>query len=125
MSSLMTTSEIASMRSDLEGLSLPDSAVIERPAFTDDGGGGGTTTWAAAGTVACRVSPMAGLGRDPGGETGDRLDESARWILTLPAETDVDTDDRLRVGSRTFNVLAVRAPRSFEVSRRVETNELT
>jgi head-tail adaptor len=119
---LLSTGEIAAMRRTLEG-SLPDLAVVQTPFFGDDGGGGGTTAWSIAGTVACRVAPIT---RQAGteGEIADRLAPDANWILTLPATTSIDTDDRIMVGARIFNVLGIHAPRSYEVSRRVEANEV-
>jgi hypothetical protein len=52
------------------------------------------------------------------------MDPNAKWIVTLPANTTVDLDNRILTGGGTFSVLAIRAPRSYEVTRRVEVDQL-
>lgn len=101
---------------------LPGTAVISTRSYVSDGGGGGTTSWVASGTVACRLDPMSGYGRE--GVVGERLAPDANYILTLPAETSVNTDSRIRVSSVDYEVLAIRAPLSWELSRRVEVNKV-
>lgn len=119
---MLTESELASMRSDLEA-SLPATAIIQTQQWLSDGGGGGTTTWVAAGTVACRVAPVASSGE---GERvqGGRLHPDSELVFTLPAGTEIVTDAQIVYGGGTFTVASLRAPRSFEVSRRVEVKEV-
>jgi head-tail adaptor len=116
---LLTAADIASMRGTVN-TSLPDTAIIQAGTISGDSGGGGTTTWNAAGTVACRLSPLTGTERD----VADHLAEDAKWLITVPAATAVTTDSRVLVGSATFEVLALRAPRSWEVSRQLEVQEV-
>ncbi len=42
----------------------------------------------------------------------------------LPAETSVTDDSQILYGSQTFAVTAIHAPRTWEVSRRVELKEV-
>jgi hypothetical protein len=49
----------------------------------------------------------------------ERIGNRSAWLVTLPATTAVDTDDRLVVGSRTFEVVGVLAAHSWETARRV------
>lgn len=100
------------------------TAILLAEEYVSDGGGGGTTSWTASGTVPCHLSPITLRGeREP--VTGDRVSPDADWILTLPAETAIEYDSRVLVGAATFEVIALRAPRTWELTRRVELNEVT
>jgi hypothetical protein len=118
---LLTEAELDRMRS-VAAEALPGTAVIQNETWASDGGGGGTQTFSASGTVACRIAPV---GRQTGeGEIGDRMSPDAQWIVTLPAETTIDLDNRILTGGGTFSVLAIRAPRGYEITRRVEVDQL-
>lgn len=109
----------------LRGLSnsfLPDSCSILRntPASSGDGP---TDSWSTVATVACRLSPLAsGTNTSVGGTGG--IDEIAQWTVWLPAGTDVTVQDRLSIGSRTFEISRVGA-RSYEVTRECLCHEVT
>ena len=96
--------------------SLAGTAIIQTQSYQSDGGGGGTVAWTNAGTANCRITTSM-----PGDERvqGGRIHPDTEYILTLPAETSV-TDD-----SQTFAVTAIHAPRTWEVSRRVELKEVS
>lgn len=115
---MLSTAEIARMRTIAEQ-ALPGTAVIQGGSLTSDGGGGWTEAFTGGGTVACRVSPISGNER----EIGDRISADSQYVLTLPAETTVETDDRIVVAGVTYNVTAVR-DRSWEVTRRVEAKRV-
>lgn len=115
---MLTSSEIARMRATAQR-AMPGSAIIQGGTLTSDGGGGWTEGFTAAGTVACRVAPIAGSER----EVGDRIVADSQYIITLPAATAVETDDRIVVSGVTYNVTAVR-DRSWEVTRRVEVRRV-
>lgn len=117
---LLSDSDIASMRATLSD-SLPGTAVLKTATFADDSGGGGSITWTAAGTVPCRITPMSMDER----LIANRIAEDANWLITLPADTAVNHRQRLAIDGRSFEVLAVRAPRSYEISRQVEANEVS
>jgi head-tail adaptor len=116
---MLTESELASMRETL-GDSLAGTAVIFNSAFVSDGGGGGTTTWTAAGTVDCRVAPTGGAEE----QQGDRLQPETEVIFTIPQGGTITPDSQIGYGGRTYTVTALRAPRTWEISRRVEAKEL-
>jgi head-tail adaptor len=107
------------MRSTVDA-SLPDTAVIRRSTYVSDGGGGGSVTWNAVGTISCRLAPKTGNER----LVADRIAADANWTATFPAQTDVTVEDRVGVGVASFEVVAVSAPRSFELSRRADLNEI-
>ena len=109
------------MRTIVEG-SLPGTAVISTRAFVSDGGGGGIDTWTVSGTVSCRLDPMTGSSFGRESVIADRLSADANWIVTLPAETEIDTNCRVSIEGEDYEVLAMRAPISWELSRRVEVN---
>jgi hypothetical protein len=92
----------------LAGVALADELVLETRSFVSDGGGGGTIAWAASGTVACRVDPLAGgEGEDV---TANRLSDRSTHLLTVPKGTTVLGADRVVVAGRgTFEVTAVRS----------------
>lgn len=99
------------------------TAVIQRRVYVSDGAGGGTTTWTPAGTIGCHLSPVTTRGeREP--VIGERITPDAEWILTLPAETEITTDDRMIVAANTFEVLRVGGPRTWELTRRVDLAEV-
>lgn len=117
--SLLSTQDIAAMRTAAE-LALPGTAIISGGTFLSDAGGGGSSTWTPSGTVACRLSPISGSER----EIADRIAEDATWIITLPAETSISTASRVTVAGVGFEVLALHAPRSWEITRRAELGEI-
>lgn len=113
---MLTTAEVTAMRLTLDS-SLPDLCDIERATVASDGRGGFTETWAAVESdVACRIAPDTTRAEVV---VGDRLTNTQRWMVTLPAGQDVVNTDRIVSGSRTFTVVDVRSARSFEVSCRV------
>ena len=117
--------DMAGMRATLDA-SLPDTAVVTRDTQVPDGAGGYTVTSVDASPVPCRVAPASGREVTIAG----RLDAVGTWTLTLPAETDVRSPDRVYVnavgvaGIREFEVVLPLGPRSFEIGRRVVCLEI-
>jgi head-tail adaptor len=116
---VLTDSELASMR-ETYGDSLPGTAIIQNPARTSNGGGGFTTSWAAGGTVDCRVAPAGGQEE----VAGHRVQPDTEVIFSLPQSTVISPQSRILYESRVYSVTSVRAPRTWEVSRRVEAKEV-
>lgn len=116
---MLTDGEITAMRSTLD-LSLAGTAVISTSTWTSDGGGGGSLTFTPSGTVDCRVAP-AGGGE---GEGGERLNPDTEVIFTVPQGTTIDLDARITYDSVVYSVTNLRAPRTWEISRRVEAKEI-
>ncbi|MBI4496310.1 MAG: head-tail adaptor protein [Chloroflexi bacterium] len=118
---MLSSSDLSALRTSLEE-SLPDTAVVQRVTRTADDMGGFTESWAAAGTAACRVAPLGS--RTPEERVfAERIAPDVPWVITLPQGTDVTAEDRVTVGARTFEVLGVLAPRSWEIGRRVVCQE--
>lgn len=118
--SLLSSGDLAAMRGVLAE-SLPETAVIQTRSYTSDGGGGGTLAYTAGGTVDARIAPLSGSEET----IGERLSPNAQWVVTLPANTTVSEDSRIVISGTTYEVEAVRGPRSYELSRRVEVSEVT
>lgn len=116
---MLTNADLASMRATAEQ-ALPGTAVIQGGTLTSDGGGGYTEAFTVSGTVDCRVAPIS----TTEGEEGGRIQADSTHIITLPAGTSVQTDDRIVVAGSTYNVTGVR-DRSWEVTRRVEARKVT
>ena len=119
---MFTAAELTSMRATAAE-ALPGTAIIQSQGWVSDGGGAGTTTWTPAGTSDCRIAPVGGQGgREE--EQGDRITAHAEFIVTLPSDITVTTDDRIVIGSATYNIEAIR-DRSWNLSTRVEVVEET
>lgn len=119
---MLTPTDAATMTSTLAA-SLPDVATIMRAKLTADAMGGARQTWVVlASNVPCRLSPsMSRVGDEA--ISGGAVVSSADWTITLPKGQDVTPSDRIRVGSRTFEVTVARA-RSWELARRVQCSEV-
>jgi|GEM_PF-2913089 len=120
---MLNADELAGMRSTMAE-SLAGAAIIQTQGWVSDGGGGGTTTWTNAGTFDCRVTPVASSG-DGEGVEGGRVHPDTEYIFTFPNDTAVTTDSQILYGSQVFTVTSLRAPRTWELSRRVEAKEIT
>lgn len=101
---------------------LDGTAVIQTEQFVSDGGGGGTATWVSAGTVACRIAPYT---QSSAGESleGGQVMNDAEVIVTMPAETAVESNARIICGGRTYTAVAIRR-RSQELTRRFAAKEI-
>lgn len=118
---MLSAQELSGLRSTLSA-SMPDQVVVSRSTATSDGMGGQSEVWAAAGTVAARISP-AGAGLDDlvGGEAVN----VAPWVVTVPHGTNITDRDRIEWQGQTFEVIGVNAPRSWSACVRVECREVT
>jgi head-tail adaptor len=117
---VLTAAELTAMRDTLED-SLVDTAILKTRQWVSDGGGGGTTTYVAAGTVECRVAPVS-----PNTEKveGERLQPDSEYVFTFAYDTAISDESLITYAGRNFTVTAQRAPRTWEVSRRVEAKEV-
>lgn len=118
---MLDTNDIDGMRREAEA-SLPDTATVARATTVSDGAGGRTETWATVATTRCRVAPGGNLPAER--IVADRVKSTVVWSVTLPATVDVRATDRVLVGTRTFEVIGVLAPRSFGVLARVVAVEV-
>lgn len=99
--------------------SLPDRCVISgyTAGSADSMGGWTGGTAITGGTVACRVSPTQ-LQPDELQFAG-QLGEVQVYLITLPAETTIQPADQITSSGVTYEVIAPRGPRTWEISRRV------
>lgn len=98
---ILSAAELACMRSAFNSL-LPDTCTVSRYTVVSDNAGGQTQTWATVATVACRLSTRNA--RPTEGDVADRMQNANEWMITVPSGTDVRTEDRIAIGSRTFEV---------------------
>ena len=119
---MITAAELASMRAAASD-ALPGTAVIQNYAETSDGGGGVTQAWTAAGTVDCRMAPIA-TAREGEQVSGSRISAEADSLFTLPHDAAITTNSRIIYSGGTFNVEAIR-DRDWHVTTRVETVKQT
>lgn len=115
---MLTGAELTDMREEAE-LALPDVCVVQARTLTSDGQGGRTEAYATSVTTTCRVSPAGQTTQGNEVTRGDGTKALADWIVTLPYSTSVAQTDRLLVNGVTYEVLGVKAPRGWEITRRV------
>jgi hypothetical protein len=101
--------------------SLPGTAIIRSRGWVSDGGGGGTTTYTASGTIDCRVAPA-----NPEAEAaqGDRLQPDTEYIFTFAYDAGLNLESLITYDGKNYAVTSLRAPRTWELSRRVEAKEV-
>ena len=116
---MLTAGELSQMRATIE-TTLPGTAIIQRATLTPDGQGNSEEAWASAGTVTCRWSPLS----DAEVDQGDRVAALKVRVVTIPAGTDVTQRDRLSIGGTVHQITGIRAPRDWELSRRIECVEV-
>lgn len=116
---MLSAAELASMRA-VEATAMSSTAIIYRYTPSADGLGGFTQAWAAVGTVVCDLWPAnRGMQETPGGA---QLLSRGEWYITVPYDTVVTAKDRIKIGSRSFEVTFVPNNRSWDTGLRVEAN---
>lgn len=84
---------------------LTETGNVLSGTVTDDAGGGGSAVVVVGGTIDCRIDALRGNE----GQAGARISDRSTHLITLPADTEIDTTDDFRVNGRgTFEVVAVR-----------------
>lgn len=109
---MLTTAELTAMQTT-QTQTLVDACTISRRTMASDSAGGQTATYATAATTVCRVAPLNGREAVLAGQ--QRI--VATWKVTLPASTDVRDADRIVVGSRSFEVIAIQGAETRETAR--------
>ena len=117
----LSTAELVQMRHTADTY-LAGTAVIHTATKTADGQGGYSWAYAASGTVDARLSPEQLRGGE--NAVGSRLAETSPWILTVPASTSIDEDDRVVYNAVTYEVSEVLTWVPWEISRRVRLTEV-
>jgi len=105
-----------------QAAAMPDACTISRFSQVTDGQGGWTDTYATASTTVCRVA-AGGLSPQEAA-MANKLTSKTVWVVSLPALTSVLLADRIIVGARTFEVLGLLAPHTWESARRAIAEEI-
>ena len=117
MSNLLTADEIANMRAEVGNVALPDVCNILTLTQTADGQGGFTDTWGTTTIgVACRLNKITVREL----VSGAALQPFSRWILTLPYDTAITEQNRVEVGTISYNVIGLDNRKSWNLCIRVE-----
>lgn len=119
---MLTDAELAAMRATGDS-ALPDMCAIYRDTLAaDDIGGFEVDETTLVARVACRLAPPQ---RKSELVLAERLDALALWIVTLPAGTDIAPTDRITCNGRSFEVVDIGQPHSWEINHRIAVVELS
>lgn len=101
--------------------SLPDTCELVIDTLASDGAGGHTATPGTPVPVACRVSPLRLTRSSANAEVVEisRVVEQSLWLVTMPHGTAVTPAHRVTHEGRTFEVVEVLSPRSWDLAARV------
>lgn len=113
---MLSDADLSAMRAQAES-AMPETVEIRRKTEVGDGAGGFTEQWSVIATVSGRIAPTGSQPQER--VVAEKLSVVSPWTVTLPAGVDVTVSDRLVIGGRTLEAVAVLAPRSWEISRRV------
>jgi hypothetical protein len=120
LTNLLSAAELESMRSDLEGMTLPDVGVILGGTAISDGMGGESTVWGTAtANIPCRIDVERGV--EP--VTGGQLHPFAGFTLTVPHDTVLTTDNRFMCNGVTYNITSITSG-SWMIDKRAELEEI-
>jgi hypothetical protein len=108
-----TTGELAQLKVDSRK-AMPDTATIMRPTYTN-GPGGQTPTFATIGTTPCRLTASVLSGGSEQMAAG-QLASTVAYMLTVPADTDIQARDQIKVGTSTFEVNAGKRNASWNIT---------
>lgn len=113
---MLSATDLATARATVTA-SMTDTAQVLRATSVPDGEGGQTETWTVVATVPCRVAAadITPMERDLATQVLPRT----LWRISLPAQTQVTSQDRLAIGTWVYDILGVLAPRSYELSTQV------
>ena len=119
MSIGLTAAELASIRADVADL-MPDTCIIITVTNTPDTMGGYTQGTAAAGTVNCRLdAKIINTLRASESKAAGGIQPFHQFILTVPHNTTITTDNQVQKGSEVYNVISVDADKSWKGAVRV------
>ena len=120
---LLSDSDIASMRAQTAE-ALPSTGTIKRRVETSDGQGGREESFKdRAKDIPCRLDPVRQKG-EAEKPRGGRISAIADYLITFEAETEVNPNDIVLINGRTFEVERVRDREEWELTLRVEANEI-
>lgn len=115
---IVSTGRLERMR-DVAERTMTDECAITRAVETRDNQGGVITDWdnpEIVATVACRVAPTDARAVER--EVGGQIQPQSAWTVTVPAETDVRSTDRIESDGHTYHVVKA-IHRTLEIERAV------
>lgn len=111
--------ELDAIRTEIERLTLPDTAVISRASYgtAETHGYGGSVAWAAVGTASARLDPVK---RDNtrNEDLAAREASSDYRLLTVPYNADIAQGDRVTIGGREYEIRTLDDDHSLRAVRR-------
>lgn len=110
---MITDVELASMQATQAG-ALAEPCIIYRRSYALDGAGGTIETEAGIASI-CRLS--ASNSQPDQSLVAGAQREGIAWRVTLPASADIHIKDRIAIGSRSFEVLAVYGPATWGTAK--------
>lgn len=117
----LTTAELASIRSDIADL-LPDTCYIIDVTNTVDNMGGYTvgTAMATGGTISCRLdAKIINTLRASEKVVGGAIQPFHQFILTVPYDTTISTENQVQKDEEVYNVISVDTDKSWKGAIRV------
>ena len=103
--------ELAELRADLETTFPATATRLVRTKIKDDRGGH-VFTYSVVATYRCRLYQRRAITRDEEG----RLMVTQTWECLLPAETELESTDRLIIGGVTWEIDSIHQPRAEDLA---------
>jgi len=101
---MLNDNDLAYMRGALNEL-LPATCHILTVTRVSDGQGWFTETWGTAtANVACRLDYQSGIGMGRESVIGGALQTYSGFVITLPHDTTLEENNRIKIGSTEYNV---------------------
>jgi len=113
----LTTAELAYIRDAIEEL-LPDTATILTVTNVANTLGGYAENIGTAGTSACRIDPLNQITKTMEQVNSGAIRPFHTFMLTLPYDTTITTENMVRVNDITYNVTSVDIGKSWQASVR-------
>jgi len=118
--SAIDTAMLTAMREAIADL-LPDTCNVLTVTRTPDGMGGNTEAWGtASSSVSCRVDLQQGQTAGMEMNMGDALRPYTTYILSIPYDTTITTDDRIEHSGATYAITSVNTEQSWMAVKRCQ-----
>jgi len=122
VSSRVREIELTRIRHDLIPY-MPDALEIYVPVKARTSAGAQTLTYPSTPTQVVPGS-LGPMGAEDTAYYADKLGSRMGWVATVPYGIAIGNDNRLKVGSRQFEVIGTDSPRSFQMDVRIMLREL-
>jgi hypothetical protein len=102
---MLSQAELDALRADIETLTLPGTAIIQRATEANDGYGEAVKTWAAVGTVVCRIDPIGSMRTSGGNLIALQEKGKAYYQFSTIWDADMNDGDRVVSGGLTYELI--------------------